>query len=237
VLLDDGYDEEHEGEYDEAEDVDDELGDNDDDFDDDNDEEGTEFGDDDDEAWWWVLKEESTSVLVRSDSRLNAQTLTVSTPNCIGCIEFRELERKDEWIKALLSSNEGVHVRGWIQTSKLERLARGSGGGFAGGCNGDHDGGGGWGEAWAGGKVPDGLYEGVAIIKEQTKVYSAPPKGHWGTFREETKVKIRYLEGEPWVELRNIPGLDGSPIGAPWLNASVSVNDVEFETNRVSAKS
>jgi hypothetical protein len=51
----------------------------------------------------------------------------------------------------------------------------------------------------------------------------------WGTFARDEHVKVRFIPGEYWYELRRVPGLDGDPSGAPWLHGNVRADTVTLD--------
>jgi len=124
-------------------------------------------------------------------------------------------------------TGEGVSVTGWMRRSDLKKSAEDVGIGRSGGCSGDHAGGQ-WSEGWGPGGRPPNLYEGPATVIAGSAVFSDPPKGEWAVFTAEGSVRVRYVPGEKWVTLREVPGLDGSPPGSPWLNGYVAVDHVVF---------
>jgi hypothetical protein len=118
----------------------------------------------------------------------------------------------------------GITGRGWVKRSLIKQLPDSDYNIYGGvGCYGDH-GGGGFGES------PDPrTVEREGTVKIGTSVYLGEGTGMWGTFARDEHVKVRFIPGEYWYELRRVPGLDGDPSGAPWLHGNVRADTVTLD--------
>jgi len=171
----------------------------------------------------WEPKGETRRVALRVEPRGDAAVLSLMTPLCDNCIYVERMRDLGPW---MLVRRWGVRVSitGWVPRADWRPAANRYGLEFGGGCSGDHDHGG-WGEGRLGGP-PAGLYEGPARVRAGTRVFSEPPAGEWGVFAVDTPVRVRFILGQPWAEVREIPGLTGDPPGSPWLHAHVRVDDL-----------
>jgi hypothetical protein len=150
----------------------------------------------------------------------NARSVEIVAPHCDGCLEVRQIAERGPWL-LVETTGEGVAVTGWIPRSRLKKKTTGNGRGY--GCTGDHPRG-------LGGehRVRGPHYQGPARVRARTRVFSDPPQGEWAVIRTDLSVEVRHIDGEQWVELRNVPGLHSSPSGLPRLFAYVPVQAVSF---------
>lgn len=174
---------------------------------------------------WWGFRSEIEKIQLRARPHVNAPALLLSPT------EVKRLRTEGDWM-LVEREGEGVTVRGWVRASQFKKLPEVVGFGRSYGCTGNHptaD----WGEGWGPKGPPANMFQGEAKVLAGTPVFAAPPKGEWAVFTADTIVIIRHVQGEKWVELRSVPGLDGTPPGSPWLNARVALEAIVFPEHRV----
>lgn len=175
---------------------------------------------------WWKPKRKAARVNLFSRPKRTAPAIVVATAYCENCLEFKKVGEAGPWL-LVERDGGGVTVRGWVSRAEFEQIPKDVGVGRSNGCHGEH-GGGSWGEGWAPGGPPQNLYEGPALVQANANVFADPPRGQWAVFRENTPVTVRHVLGDKFVELRAVPGLNGTPPGSPWLNAHVAREHVVF---------
>ncbi|HUS27667.1 MAG TPA: hypothetical protein VMZ53_04140 [Kofleriaceae bacterium] len=180
--------------------------------------------DDEEVVHRWELRGEASKIALYKQPNMKASARLLESPSCSGCIKLEEVKRTKHWLLVAAYAYGGsVEARGWVRRSLVKQIPGDVGiyGGLM--CTGDH-GGGMFGE----GAFP-GAVEREGTVRMGTAVYLGDGTGMWGTFSRDEHVKVRFVPGSWWAELRVVPGLDGDPMGSPWLHGNVRLDTVTLD--------
>lgn len=155
---------------------------------------------------WWQVRPSSTSFRLYSAPRIDASRVIVSGSRRRmddGNYFLEHVESLGNWLKVRTAGCWG-EITGWMSHSEflppfpLQQTPRSDM------CEGHGRPMGGRGYL-----AKQGLYKGPASIAPATVVFAKPGRGAWARIRERLECEVRYVEGEDWVELTDIPGLVG----------------------------
>ena len=149
----------------------------------------------------YYVKNGKARLVLRSEPKPNAKTVTYSYPNCSSkeCFVVYEEETKGAWMR-VSSSNEGVVASGWVPSAQLERAPDDIGFGHSYGCSGrsprrqhgDAD------------RVSTGAQRKARSGRGDLR---SPKRGAWATVTQELEIHASWKDGDTWAEVTALPGI------------------------------
>lgn len=122
-----------------------------------------------------------------------------------GSFYLGQLAADGEWLRVEWTGGGGGRVRGWARRGDLRGLPNGIGlQGISGSscCRGG---------CGRGRTLGIGIYNGPAEVKGGAQVFALEElRGRWATVRATARFEVAYHLGDPYVEVREVPGIDES---------------------------
>jgi hypothetical protein len=158
---------------------------------------------------WWTVKGNHHRILLRARPDERAPSIVIASRDPHGDRPFFErLAVRPGWVQIAREGFRAV-VTGWVPTSALRQLANAPDDGGC--CYGSTSGGGFTRRAR---RPKPYSYEGPAHVAIGTAIFAHQGTGAWAKVEKDAVFKIRYDEGDSWVEITGIPGVSGPEMRA-----------------------